>query len=205
MWQWVWDPCTRAVVGFRALAGRQAGAAGVCPSVLPCECTNNARDCYDEAAVLQFSLRSLFWRFVVFESLWHRRLRLTKKDLAEIFFLAFVSVVVLRQTGVPGALNACLFSPSSRSTISSSGQSLLPALRLRRKKTSPYNPIPSGKPPDPENPTSFVALAATTPSLPTLKKTLYLVGICAASISFYHRRRIHTETWGESEQQAERP
>ncbi len=70
MWQRVWDPCTRAVVGFRALAGRQAGAAGVRLSVLPCECTNNARDCCDEDAVLQFTLRSFllpiccFWESV---------------------------------------------------------------------------------------------------------------------------------------------
>jgi hypothetical protein len=59
-------------------------------------------------------------------------------------------------------------------------------LRVPKKKTSPYNPIPSGKPPDPENPTSFVALATTTPSLPTLKKTLY------------HRRQIHAKTWGRA-------
>jgi hypothetical protein len=72
------------------------------------------------------------------------------------------------------------------------------ALQVHRKKTSPYNPIPSGKPPDPENPTLFVALVATTPSLPTLKKTLYLVGICATSISLYHRQQIHAETWGRA-------
>ncbi len=56
----------------------------------------------------------------------------------------------------------------------------------------------SEKPLDAKNPTSFVALATRTPSLPTLKKTLYLVGICAASISLYHRRRIHAETWGRA-------
>jgi hypothetical protein len=56
---------------------------------------------------------------VVFESLWHRRLALTKKDLAEFFFWLFVSVVVLRQTGAPGASNACFFSPSSRPPFSS--------------------------------------------------------------------------------------
>jgi hypothetical protein len=31
-----------------------------------------------------------------------------------------------------------------------------------------------------------------------LKKTLYLVGICATSISLYHRRQIHAETWGRA-------
>ncbi len=72
-------------VSLRWLAGRQARAAGVCLSVLPYKCTNNARDYCDEAVVLQFSLRS-FWRFVVFESTWHHRLGLTKKDLAEVFF-----------------------------------------------------------------------------------------------------------------------
>jgi hypothetical protein len=86
MWQRVWDPCTRAVVGFRALAGRQAEAAGVCLSVLPCECTNNARDCCDEAAVLQFSLRSFLlpicclWESVASPPC------TDKKDLAEFFF-----------------------------------------------------------------------------------------------------------------------
>jgi len=42
-----------------------------------------------------------------------------KKRFGGVFFLAFVSVVVLRQTGAPGASNACFFSPSSRPPFSS--------------------------------------------------------------------------------------
>jgi hypothetical protein len=56
-------------VFVRWLASKQAKVVGVCLNVLPCECTNNARDYCDEVVVLQFSLRFFFWQFVVFESL----------------------------------------------------------------------------------------------------------------------------------------
>ncbi len=89
-----------AVVGFRALAGRQAGAAGVCLSVLPCKCTNNARDCCDEAAVLQFSLRSsLLPIYCFWESVASPPCTDKKKIWRSFFFLAFVSVVVCIKQG----------------------------------------------------------------------------------------------------------
>jgi hypothetical protein len=79
-------------VSVRWLAGRQAGAAGVCLSVLPCECTNNARDCCDEAAVLQFSLRSFllpiccFWESVASPPC------TDKKRFGRVFFFLLLSV-----------------------------------------------------------------------------------------------------------------
>ncbi len=186
-------------VSVHWLAGRQAGAAGVCLSVLLCECTNNARDYCDEAVVLQFSLRSFFWRFVVFESLGHRHLGLTKKDLAEVFFsLLSVWWFCVKQGCREHRMHVFFPFPLAP-------QSLLPALRVRRKKTSPYNPIPSRKPSDPENPTSFVALAATTPSLPTLKKNSLS---CRNLCNIYFSLSSLTDPRGdmrESEQHAERP
>jgi hypothetical protein len=121
MWQRVWDPCTRAVVGFRALAGRQAGRSCRGLSERPPLRVHQQRtrllwwSCC--AAILSKALSSadlLSLRVCGIAALhWQ------KKIWRSFFCVAFVSVVVLRQTGAPGASNACFFSPSSRPPFSS--------------------------------------------------------------------------------------
>jgi hypothetical protein len=111
MWQRVWDPCNRALVGFRALAGGQAGAAGVCLSVLPCECTINARDCCDEAAVLQFSLRSFLLPIC---GLWESVASppcTDKKRFGRIFFLAFCQCGGFASNRGAGSIECMFFFP----------------------------------------------------------------------------------------------
>ncbi len=106
-------PCTGWQVGMQELLGF------VWASSLVSAPTTHY-DCCDETAVLQFSLRSFLWWFVVFESLWHCRLGLTKKDSAEVFFY-FCQCGGFASNRGAMSIEFIFFSPSSRSTISSSG------------------------------------------------------------------------------------